>query len=272
MSLNAAKLKQVVKLADGNLRARCPACAESGHDKRGEHLRVYPDGRFGCCVHPGDREHRKRIFALAGERVRRTIAVKVATAQGDGPVQRGILRRLQPTAVTVTTTDAPDGVREVETRFTAGRTPRTGETKSAASFSGTNEPDLLDKVEPLQRTGRTPFLNSRVYGEKEWDGNEEETYTHKGFGEGVRGVRQEESGGGAVQPAEDWKRRHPNAPIDGHGRPLPYLGRNGRLVIPFDSDARFHWWNGGQELEETIQAVKHGFRDAEGKEDNAIDV
>ncbi len=272
MSLNTAKLKRVVKLADGNVRARCPACAESGHDKKGEHLLVYPDGRFGCCVHPGDREHRKRIFALAGERVRRTLAVKVATAKGNRPVQRGILGRLQPTAVTVTTTDAPDGVREVKTRFTEGRTPRTGERKSAASYSGTNEPDLLDKVEPLQRTGRTPFLNSRVYGEKESDGSEEETYTHKGFGEGVRGVRREESGGEGVQPAEDWKRRHPNAPIDEAGKPMPYLGHDGRLVIPFDSDVRFHWWNGGQTLEQTMEAVKHGFCAAEGKAHNGTGV
>ena len=32
----------------------------------GEHLRIYPDGRFGCCVHPKDGDHRKRIFALVG--------------------------------------------------------------------------------------------------------------------------------------------------------------------------------------------------------------
>lgn len=256
MSLNAAKLRRVVKLADGSLRARCPACAESGQDKKGEHLLVYADGRFGCCVHPGDREHRKRIFALAGERVRRTLAVKVATAKVTGAVQRGILGRLQPTAATVTKPDGPDGVREVETRFAAGRTPRTGETKSAASYSRTNEADLFHKVDPVQRTGRTPFSNSRVYGEKEWDGKEEETYTHKEFGGGVRGVRQGESR--VFQPAEDWKRRHPNAPMDGNDRPLPYLGRDGRLVIPFDSDARFHYWNGGQELEQTMAEVKRG--------------
>lgn len=29
-------------------------------------------------------------------------------------------------------------------------------------------------------------------------------------------------------------------------RPLPFLDVDGGLVIPFNSDPRFHWWNGGQ--------------------------
>src|SRR6516162_10081656 len=66
MSLDVAKLEKVRELAGGIVQARCPACAEGGNDRTGEHLRVYPDGKFGCCVHPKDREHRKRIWALAG--------------------------------------------------------------------------------------------------------------------------------------------------------------------------------------------------------------
>src|SRR3974390_37687 len=66
MSLDVAKLEKVRELAGGIVQARCPACAEGGHDRAGEHLRIYPDGRFGCCVHPKDGEHRKRIWALAG--------------------------------------------------------------------------------------------------------------------------------------------------------------------------------------------------------------
>src|SRR5215475_12637565 len=80
MSLNVTKLEKVRELANGTLQARCPACAESGGDRKGEHLRVYADGRFGCCVHPKDGEHRKRIFALAGDREPRSFTVKVATA------------------------------------------------------------------------------------------------------------------------------------------------------------------------------------------------
>lgn len=66
MSLDTSKLETVRELPGGIVQARCPACAEGGHDRTGEHLRIYPDGRFGCCVHPKDKEHRKRIFALAG--------------------------------------------------------------------------------------------------------------------------------------------------------------------------------------------------------------
>ena len=67
MSLNLNKLEKVRKLENGIVQARCPACAEGGNDRAGEHLRIYPDGRFGCCVHPKSGEHRKRIFALAGD-------------------------------------------------------------------------------------------------------------------------------------------------------------------------------------------------------------
>lgn len=43
-------------------------------------------------------------------------------------------------------------------------------------------------------------------------------------------------------------------------RLLPYLDRDGALVIPFGSDPRFHWWNGGQlpsETEKEIKSWKH---------------
>jgi hypothetical protein len=68
VSLDVAKLDKARELAGGIVQARCPACAEGGHDRTGEHLRIYPDGKFGCCVHPKDGEHRKRIFALVGRK------------------------------------------------------------------------------------------------------------------------------------------------------------------------------------------------------------
>jgi hypothetical protein len=94
MSLDCTKLEKVVELADGAKRARCPACAESGQDRKGEHLRIYPDGKFGCCVHAGDRDHRKRIFALAGIRERQAIRVKVAAPKAPAVLQSGVLGRL----------------------------------------------------------------------------------------------------------------------------------------------------------------------------------
>jgi hypothetical protein len=78
MSLDVAKLEKVRELAGGITQARCPACAEGGNDRTGEHLRIYPDGKFGCCVHPKDGEHRKRIWALAGCKQRRSPADSVS--------------------------------------------------------------------------------------------------------------------------------------------------------------------------------------------------
>ncbi len=38
-------------------------------------------------------------------------------------------------------------------------------------------------------------------------------------------------------------------------QPLPYVdGPN--VVIPFESDGRYHWWNGGQRLEETEKSIR----------------
>lgn len=68
MPLNTDKLTNVTHRPDGSLIARCPACAEAGNDNRGEHLIIFPNGRFGCATHPGDPEHRKKIFKLAGDR------------------------------------------------------------------------------------------------------------------------------------------------------------------------------------------------------------
>lgn len=71
MPLNTDKLTNVNQRPDGSLTARCPACAETGNDNKGEHLIIFPDGRFGCAAHPGDHEHRKKIFKAVGSRTGR---------------------------------------------------------------------------------------------------------------------------------------------------------------------------------------------------------
>jgi len=65
--INRSKLKKVVQ-RDGKIEAQCPACAEAGADSKGNHLVLYPDGRFGCVANPNDKEHNKSILRLAGER------------------------------------------------------------------------------------------------------------------------------------------------------------------------------------------------------------
>ena len=79
MSLDISKLENARTRGDKTT-ARCPACAEAGHDQKGEHLVINSDGRFGCVVYPGDsadaKKHRKRVFALCGDREIKPLIVR----------------------------------------------------------------------------------------------------------------------------------------------------------------------------------------------------
>jgi hypothetical protein len=69
MPLDLARLQKVKPTSDGGATARCPACAaQADGDSHGQHLRVFPDGAFACAAHPGDRDHRRLIWQLAGDR------------------------------------------------------------------------------------------------------------------------------------------------------------------------------------------------------------
>lgn len=224
MSLNLNKLEKVRDVGGGMIHARCPACAEGGHDRTGEHLRIYPDGRFGCCVHPKDREHRKRIFALAGERSpRRGIVVRVSAKQ-PATIQRELLGRLGRVFESPKNSDASDGANRVETEVEEVRTARTNETESNG--------ETLE----LFRTPRTPSsLLPRVREEKE----EIDHICTKEFCSPVRSVRSSE---GKSNPPK--KER------------LPFFTSDGTLSIPFDSPERYHWWKGGQSVAQTIAELR----------------
>jgi len=167
MSLDVAKLEKVRELAGGIVQARCPACAEGGADKTGEHLRVYPDGKFGCCVHPKDSEHRKRIWALAGCKLHRSPAGSVS------------LRLKSPPAM-----PAPMSVKAVLTL----RTPRTGKTESETSV-----PTVPTTPVDESRTPRTGIVKSRARARE--DGSTPNIDTGdflvrlEDLGSGVRAVR-----------------------------------------------------------------------------------
>lgn len=64
--LDESKLENVIKHGNGSIHAACPACRDDGEDKAGNHLFIKPEGKFGCCKYPADKEHRKRIWKLAG--------------------------------------------------------------------------------------------------------------------------------------------------------------------------------------------------------------
>jgi len=67
-SLDLSRLEKLRQQAGGKLIARCPACAEEGGDRKGNHLAVFPDGRFACAARAGDEIHRREIFGLVGLR------------------------------------------------------------------------------------------------------------------------------------------------------------------------------------------------------------
>jgi len=233
MSLNLSALEMVRQFPNGIVQARCPACAEGGGDGAGEHLRIFPDGRFGCCVHPEDRGHRKRIFALAGDTDPRPIVVKPSALKAVSPVIKsgilGRLGRLFPSPVKPPKiSDTPDGVGEVPPKPDAARTPRTGELRS----SETDQPE--------SRTLRTP-LNSYTCGA-------ENSSRHVSIE--LQGVPV-----GASEPSEPLVVAA-KAETDVRGVRMPHLTSDGTLVIPFESPERFHWWKGGQSVAETQTEVE----------------
>jgi len=67
MGLDLSILEKV-KRRGSSVIARCPACAESGSDRKGEHLLINDAGQFGCVLFPGQngQQHRQRIFELVG--------------------------------------------------------------------------------------------------------------------------------------------------------------------------------------------------------------
>jgi len=145
MSLDRTKLQKVRELGSGGLQAQCPACAEAGQDRKGEHLRISPEGKFGCCVFPGDSEHRRRIFALAGEHRPKAIKVRVASAKPASAVQLDLLGRLGrvfPTPTEAQSTEPPPS-------GTLGTTTYSLRVREESEKDENNIHKLIDNREPV---------------------------------------------------------------------------------------------------------------------------
>ncbi len=240
MSLDLTKLENIRHLPNGSIEARCPACAEGGHDHTGDHLLVRPDGRFGCCANPDDEQHRKRIFALVGDHTPQRIRVRPAAVAAHGStIKSGILGRLGRVFSTPSKApklpDATDGVNQVGLDNEAFRTLRTG---SAKSVQGRCDDS---------RTLRTPQYSS-AYGEE----------LEKRIN--IQGVRGGASGASGPQEFEFELERGVR------GVRMPYLMPDGVLVIPFDSPERYHWWKAGQSVVETMTELRGQVTGPEGKE------
>lgn len=183
MSLDLGKLEMVKRLGNGTVQARCPACAAGGNDKAGQHLRIFPDGRFGCCVFPKDREHRKWIFELAGEKAPRVFKVWVAAA-------------IPPVKEAKSITASLGGFL---------RTARTGISESNSGAA--------DSLEDL-RTLRTPISQSRAYAREDNENSNNKAHTYKDWDSAVLSVLSGNQGG-EVQPAVESQVRLPFFTADG---------------------------------------------------------
>lgn len=243
MSLNLAKLEKVRHLPNGAIEARCPACAEAGHDRKGEHLFIKADGRFGCCANPRDSAHRRRIFALAGHTSSQPVKVRPRLVKRSGAlIKSGILGRLGRGCLSSSArTAGPDAMDQREGTWSGGkeaeggvRTPRTGAQKS------------IEGSKSDSRTPRTLFSNSRAMV------NEDVFPKLDGVGAGA-------------SEASELRLAH-DSESDVAGLRLPYLTPEGSLVIPFDSPARFHWWKGGQSVAATLAEVRRWIRDTGGSQ------
>lgn len=100
MSIDMSRLENVRRSGNKTV-ARCPACAESGQDKKGNHLIISNDGKFACVMFQGvcGHEHRKRIFRLVGikESPKNEITVKhmsQASQEKPGVVMDDVLGRI----------------------------------------------------------------------------------------------------------------------------------------------------------------------------------
>jgi hypothetical protein len=220
MSLNVAKLEKVRELAGGIVQARCPACAESGNDRSGEHLRIYPDGRFGCCVHPKDGQHRKRIFALAGNRQPGDFSLRLKTPSALPAAESVMAVLTAPGSGTL-------GTLKTESVATAKKV-------SQASQAAASNPMSLQS-EYFGTLG-TPFFNPRAYAREDTTNIDTPVYMCKDIENTVPSV--------------------PTSLPTATGEKLPFLTVGGTLSIPFDSPERYHWWRGGQSVAATLAEVR----------------
>ncbi len=61
-----------------------------------------------------------------------------------------------------------------------------------------------------------------------------------------------------VEPVPKETRNPVQAPVTviREKRDRPFIDTDGGPVIPFESDSRYHWWAGGQSVEETLKEIQ----------------
>ena len=226
MSLDITKLEKVRELDGGMVQARCPACAEGGNDRTGEHLRIYPDGKFGCCVHPKDRDHRKKIWALVGVRKAGTFTLRL-TAPSAAPAAQSVKAVLTLGTLGTGNSDF-NSTQTIEATSADGKTIENGTDGTANSI-------LRAYTRDNSFVGNTSIYSQCKLKELE---------------QPVLAVPVVPTPGGGPPAIA--------------GERLPFLTAGGDLSIPFDSPERYHWWRGGQSVETTLAEVRAALASQKG--------
>ena len=91
--LDLTRLKDV-RHVNGKTLAERPVCAETGGNEKGGSLFVAENGAYGCSNHPGDTEHRKIIFVLAGDRKEKPLLVRCPPSKPPKILETEVLGRL----------------------------------------------------------------------------------------------------------------------------------------------------------------------------------
>ncbi|MEI8291760.1 MAG: hypothetical protein WCH99_20015 [Verrucomicrobiota bacterium] len=220
MSLDVAKLEKVRELAGGIVQARCPACAEGGNDRKGEHLRIYPDGKFGCCVHPKEGDHRKRIWALVGVRKPGNFS----------------LRLKSPPAMSAATSVKAVLVmpRQPSPGFQPPSPVSTGEGLGTLGTEkgGLDSPSAIIAAPADLKTSESGTLGAAIVMLRAC-ARVESTTANIDTGDFLERQRDFGSAVPAVPVVP---------PLSAAGERLPFLTAAGDLSIPFDSPERYHWW------------------------------
>ena len=224
MGLQIDLLEKLRTIDGGRIQARCPACAESGGDTKGQHLVVYPNGSFGCCIYPGDKQHRRQIFALVGKK-KSIPVITVRKASRDQPAR-------QWTSVSVTMTlPAPPTAANPELPV-----PSVPEMKSG------------NRLPPAGTLG-TLISYSRAH-----TGREGITCAPYIEGRGVLPVPS------VPEPSNNKDSETPVPSVPNQSLalkgPRPFIDSSGGLVIPSNSPARYHYWKGGQSVDETLNEIQ----------------
>ncbi len=143
MAIDLSKLENI-KRRGLTIIARCPACAETGNDRKGEHLFIEQNGKFGCVIFSGidGHKHRQKIFELVGIKTAVPTGFKIrkisALSSSNQPIQKDILGRL-------------------------------GHVHSTHARRATDEPQIKKKIqsEPLTGVPAVPRNNQHLYSATE---------------------------------------------------------------------------------------------------------